>query len=101
MARKRPKNPLDERYTFYDPHPGSVGAEANLPKVVKQVVDKLNGNTMTLRAALKRFRAATKGRGEFKICNYHIGFLLGDASGYRDYWRVISYRSPRRTNKRS
>ncbi len=55
---KKTKVDLDAVKTFYDPHPGFLGAAVPIPSAVKQVTDGLNGQTMTLREAVDKIKNA-------------------------------------------
>lgn len=88
-----PKNiNLDEAKTFFDPHPGLMGASIPIPLRVKRVADQLNGKTMTLREALDEFKETTD--GEFTVREGAIFLKIkGDGVMYMWHlWRVIKYR---------
>ena len=65
---------LDTPQTFYNPHPGFLGAAIPIPPAVKRVAHKLNGQTLSLREALKRLRAVTK--GELSVVIVDINFIM-------------------------
>ena len=82
---------LDEKKTFYDPHPGFAGAAIPIPGPVKAAADALDGKSMTLREALAKIRATTNGSVEVVSKYGYIGLRLG--GGHAEHFiRVIKYR---------
>ena len=49
---------LNQKKTFFEPHPGFLGAAIPLPKTIKSAVDSLNRQTMPLREALEKIKQA-------------------------------------------
>lgn len=97
MAKKTPKIDLNAVKTFFDPHPGTMfcGAVMTLPKAVKKAADELNGQTMTLREAVNKIQAVTKGAVEFHEVKDGKGWIslticVGRAAPTHS-WRVIRY----------
>lgn len=82
---------LNELKTFYDPHPGLMGALFPIPAEVKKVAYELSGKTMVLGKALTKIRAVTNGKVEL-VPRYNFISLDIIISGFRNYYRVIRYR---------
>lgn len=91
--RVRVFDPLDERKTFYDPHPGFMGAAIPIPDAVKKVADKLNGKNMSLRRAIDRLKKVTNGELFMRMdCILLKERGAGNYAGGWHIWRVIKYR---------
>jgi len=90
---KTKKVDLDAPRTFFDPHPGFAGAAIPIPGPVKKAADALDGQTLSLREAVARLRAAGIGSIEVVPEFGYIGLCLkGGGRGAEHYFRVISYR---------
>ena len=75
MSKKTAVN-LDAVVTFYDPHPGLMfmGAAMPIPAQVKKVAHNLNGKKLSVRKALKKLRAVTKGK--LSVVTLNINFIM-------------------------
>lgn len=83
---------LDAIKTFFDPHPGFAGAAIPIPEAVRRVANELNGKTASLRDAIARIQAVTKGRVSVAE-NYDFIYLeLTESNGTRHGFRVISFK---------
>ncbi len=51
---------LSQVKEFYDPHPCPYGALFGVPIGVKEVLDSLNGQNISIREAMNRINAVTK-----------------------------------------
>lgn len=76
--------------TFFDPHPGFLGAAIMLPATVKIAADKLNGKTMSLYEAAAMIRAATE--GIVSVERDHISLMLKVPDNVTHIFRVIRFR---------
>jgi len=90
---------LDAPRTFFGPHPGFAGAAIPIPAAVKKVADELDGQTLPLREALARLRAATTGTIEVNqrppLTHGTIFLKLKGEGKYADglhMFRIISFR---------
>ncbi len=90
MSAKDPKPP-DREVTCYDPHPGIGGAAVPLPAIVKRIADALDGQTLSLAAAVACLQAVAPGRVEAHDDRGWISLRVGDAPPMH-LWRVIRYR---------
>ena len=79
----------DEK-TFFDPHPGFLGASIPIPIEVKRIADELNGKKRSLCRALDDLRAVTKGK--VSVYKDSIMLELGEPSGTRHIFRVIRFK---------
>lgn len=79
--------------TFFDPHPGFAGAAISIPREVKAVADGLNGKRMSLRRAVNKIKAVTRGKVEAVSDPRHNFIGLTVRSGVLiHFFRVIRYR---------
>jgi len=84
---------MDTTYTFFDPHPGFAGAAIPIPYLVRLVAEDLDGETMTLKDAVKRLESAGIGRIEIIADHNYIALWLGDdPNKIRHMFRVICYK---------
>jgi len=80
---------LDAEVTFFDSHPGFVGAAVSIPQRVKKVVDELDGQTLSLSQGLEMVQEVASGGGvELEEGGEYIRLRLGCFT-----WRVIRYRN--------
>ena len=86
------KNNLDAVKEFFDPHPGFGGAMIPIPKPVRKVANEINGKSMTLREAVAKIQAVTK--GEVSISNNYdfVSLKIKEKSGVRHCFRVIRFK---------
>jgi hypothetical protein len=82
---------------FFDPHPGFLGAAIPLPFRMKDEANKLNGQTMPLRDAIKKFRKIAKelwpkSTWEIFISENCILLELKGNVGMRTMWRLIKFK---------
>ncbi len=91
MSEQKSLVDLNELRTFYDPHPGLMGALVPIPPEVKRVAEELSGKNLTLGEALDRLRAVTTGKVELVSMSNYIGLDVM-INGLRNYYRVIRYR---------
>jgi hypothetical protein len=93
MDEKDLKINLDAVKTFYDPHPGFLGAAVPIPDVVKKVARELNCKTMTIRNAVLEIQAVTNGK--ISVVNGAILLKVSATGRYLAHmWRVIKYGDP-------
>ena len=78
--------------TFYDPHPGLMGAMIPIPEAVRKVANELNGKRMTLEEAAVRLQAVTSGEiaviKEYK----YISLQIKEGNGTIHEFRVIRFK---------
>ncbi len=91
MSKQSNKETLNKRKTFYDPHPGLMGAISPIPADVKRVAKELDGKTMTLSRALAKIREVTNGKVEL-VPKYEYISLDIVINGLRNFYRVIRYK---------
>lgn len=77
--------------TFYDPHPGIGGAAVPLPVIMRRLAAALDGQTLSLDAALACLRAVAPGKVEAHLDRGWISFQVGDDIP-RHMWRLIRFR---------
>lgn len=91
MEPVKPDDDLNRVVTFYDPHPGFLGAASPLPGAVKKVVDELDGKTMSLREAVTKFQAVTGGK--ITVERDCLFLRLGSDANYAAHvFRLIRYK---------
>ena len=78
--------------TFFDPHPGLAGAMIPIPEAVRKVANNLNGKSMTLREAVARIQAVTKGTIRVVERYKFIYLELPGSGGIRHGFRVIRFK---------
>ena len=83
---------LGKNYTFFDPHPGFLGAAIPIPPAIKAVADAMNGQTMTLNDALIKLRAPGIGTIRVVAQYKYVGLWLGRPGTTEHLFRVIRYR---------
>lgn len=84
---------LDAVVTFYAPHPGFMGAATPLPSAVKKVVDELDDKSMSLREAVGKIQAVTKGKVRVDKKGSAIFLQIGSDLNYVQHvWRLIRYK---------
>lgn len=81
---------------LYDPHPGFVGPAVSLPRKMKDLVDSLEGEILTLEEAIKRITPTAEvlgGRVEVDEKYQFISFQIGDEDNLPMHgYRLIRYR---------
>ncbi len=87
---------LKQKVTFYDPHPGFGGAIIPLPRPLKVIAEKLNGQNITLEEALGLIELAANKLAVHKevsiVEDYkYISFRYGDGRAIHSF-RLIRYR---------
>ena len=87
----QPSTDPDRTVTLYAPHPGIGGAAVPLPSIVKRIADALDGQTLTLRAAVACLQAVAPGSVYADDKGGAILLRIG-ASPPMHLWRVIRYR---------
>lgn len=84
---------IDAKRTFFDPHPGSAGAAVRIPDSIRSVANKLDGQTMSLRDAVRKLEAVGVGRVSIVSEHGYIALRLGsDPNRARHVFRVIRYK---------
>ena len=85
---------LDAVKTFFDPHPGMMGAAAPIPDAVRKVANELNGQKFSLREAVSKIKAVTSGEVKvYKDCIMLSIRIDVSSAGYIGHvWRVIKFR---------
>ena len=78
--------------TFFDPHPGLAGAIVPIPEAVKKVANNLNGKSMTLREAVARIKAVTKGTVRVVDRFEFIYLEHTESNGVQHGFRVIRFK---------
>ena len=85
---------------LYDPHPGFGGAAIPLPEPVLRAARGLNGQVMSVDAAIELLRQSLPS-GRFRADEQPAGsgagsitLKLGREGGTQHLWRVIRYRRP-------
>lgn len=81
---------LDEVKTFFDPHPGLLGALAPIPNAVRKVANELNGKKMPLREAVEKIKAVTNGDVSVSVDCIILLFMSVNGGGHG--WRVIKFK---------
>lgn len=83
-----------KKVTFFDPHPGFAGALIRLPEPIRRVAASLDGQSMTLKQALKKFRAVTDGELEVDRHYKYIALTLKPKTknDLEHGFRLIRYR---------
>lgn len=81
---------LDAIKTFFDPHPGFVGATIPIPAAVRKVANDLNGKSVSLREAVAKIQAITSGK--VSVRNGWIALELRESNGTRHMFRVIRFK---------
>ena len=83
---------LDAVKTFFNPHPGFTGAMIPIPESVRKVANELDGKSMTLREAVARIQAITKGKVNIANNYDFISLEITEANGTRHAFRVIRFK---------
>jgi hypothetical protein len=83
---------LDTTKTFFDPHPGFAGAMIPIPEAVRMVANELDGKSITLREAVARIQAVTKGKVSIANNDDFISLEITEANGTRHGFRVIRFK---------
>lgn len=79
--------------TFFDPHPGFLGAAIPIPSPIKAVADALAGQTLPLREALQRLKDVGIGEIELHADQGWIALRLDGGARYASHlFRVIRFR---------
>ena len=76
--------------TFYDPHPGFLGALISIPSAVLQVARRLEGQQIPLGQAVAKIRTVTTGKVE--VQDGWISLKINEAGGTIHMFRVIRFR---------
>lgn len=81
-------------FTFYDPHPGMLGALVPLPKPLRKAAQHLNGKKLTLEQALLELLPIVKEvGGELSVVKEHQYISYQHDTGRVTHlYRLIRYR---------
>lgn len=80
----------DQVKTFYNPHPGFIGAGIPMPAAVKKVAKDLAGKTLPLNQAVAMIQAATS--GIVSVEDGWISLELHGNNGIMHMFRVIRFK---------
>ena len=84
---------LDKIRVFYDPHPGFAGAAISMPAKAKEVADKLNGQKLSLRNAMKALKKVTDGTLSIVAEDFKFIMLkIKTDDGAEHFFRVIRFK---------
>lgn len=81
---------LNEVKRFFDPHPGFAGAAISIPTAVRKVAAKLDGKRMSLRKAIDKIQAVT--RGTISVEDGWIALELRESGYITHMFQVIRFR---------
>ena len=87
---------MTKKVTFYDPHPGYMGAIIPLPKPMKEIADMLNGQEMNLEEAVEAIESMAGQFNESVVkvveeSNW-ILFKFEDGIGRTHGYRLLRYK---------
>lgn len=86
------ENP-DTPKTFFNPHPGFLGAAIPIPLKVRRVAEELDKKRMPLSEAVARIKAVTEGDWIVATHDGWISLLIhNQTSGARHLFNVIRFR---------
>jgi len=79
--------------TFYDPHPGFLGAAVPLPEKMKEAAEQLSGKVISLEEAIGFLTPIFEAIGGTLVeGNNFILFMIQESSGIKHCYRLIRYR---------
>lgn len=86
---------LDKKVTYFGPHDGGCYPDVRLPVQLKELVDALNGKSMTLRTVTNLIaNLAGNTPGEIIVGRASIMLLVGVPGKGEYIWKLISFRGP-------
>jgi len=86
---------MSREIKLYDPHPGIGGALLPLPKPMRDIAEKLNGQSMSLEEVIKMISpVAEKVGGKVAVVEKHgyISFQIKDSHNRIHLYRLLCYK---------
>lgn len=87
---------MEQKFTFYDPHPGFSGASAPLPYAMKKAVDGLDSQMLSLDEVIAKLQPIAENLGgTLKIMEKkkYINFTMKDDGRHLIHiYRLICYK---------